>query len=91
MKVNYKLIIDKMDGNGFCSIFIRSSINDQPFKYFTGEKCKPTDWDIDKMKFKHSHNGWQNGKNILYKLHSDLQSAAHNFKLQKNYSYSSAT
>lgn len=65
MKVNYKLLIDKMDENGFCPIFVRSSISGQPLKYFTGEKCKPADWDIDKMKFKRSHNGWQDGNDLL--------------------------
>ncbi len=77
------MLTDKRDDNGFCPIFIRSSINSQPFKYFTGEKCKPADWDIDRMKFKRSHEGWQHANERLSKLRSDLESAEHNFKLQR--------
>ncbi len=47
MKVNYKLLNEKTDDNGFCPTFIRSSLNGFPLKYFTGEKCKPPDWDAE--------------------------------------------
>jgi hypothetical protein len=83
MKINYKMLTDKMDDSGFRPIFIRSSINSQAFKYFTGEKYKPADWGIDKMKFKRSHEGWQNANERLSKLSSDLETAEHNFKLQR--------
>jgi len=83
MNIKFQLIESKQDANGLCPVFLRYFYSGSDLRYFTGEKCKPTDWDIDKMKFRRSHEGWQNANERISKLRSDLESAAHNFKLQR--------
>ena len=83
MKIRFQLIESKQDANGLCPVFLRYFYSGSDFRYFTGEKCKHSDWDIDKMKCKRSHGGWQNSNERLAKLRSDLESAVHNFKLQR--------
>ena len=83
MKIRFQLIESKQDAKGLCPVFLRYFYAGSDLRYFTGEKCKSTEWDIDKMKFKRSHEGWQNANERLSKLRSDLESAAHNFKLQR--------
>lgn len=83
MNIKFQLIESKQDSNGLCPVFLRYFYSGSDLRYFTGEKCKLTDWDSDKMKFKRSHEGWQNANERLSKLRSDLESAAHNFKLQR--------
>lgn len=77
------MIESKQDANGFCPVFLCYFYSGSDLRYFTGEKCKHSDWDIDKMKFKRSHEGWQNANERLSKLRSDLESVVHNFKLQR--------
>jgi hypothetical protein len=83
MNIKFQLIEYKQDSNGLCPVFLRYFYSGSDLRYFTGEKCKLTDWDSDKMKFKRSHDGWQHANERLSKLRSDLESAAHNFKLQR--------
>ena len=83
MKIKFQLIESKQDANGLCPVFLRYFYSGSDLRYFTGEKCKSSDWDIDKMKFKRSHEGWQNANERLSKLRSDLESATHDFKLQR--------
>ncbi len=83
MKIKFQLIESKQDSNGLCPDFLRYFYSGSDLRHFTGEKCKPSEWDIDKMKFKRSHEGWQNANERLSKLRSDLESATHNFKLQR--------
>ena len=83
MIIKFQLIESKQDSNGLCPVFLRYFYSGSDLRYFTGEKCKSSDWDIDKMKLKRSHEGWQNANERLSKLRSDLESAAHNFKLQR--------
>jgi integrase/recombinase XerD len=83
MKINYKLLTDKIDEHGMCPVFIRSSLYSQPFKYFTGEKCKISDWDSVKMKFKRSHPNYQKANEIISKLNTDIEVALHDFRMRK--------
>ncbi len=83
MNVKFQLIENKKDSNGLCPIFLRYFYSGNDFRYFTGEKCKSSDWDSDKMKCKRSHDGWQMVNERLSKLRSDLESAVHHFKLQR--------
>ena len=83
MKIRFQLIESKQDVNGLCPVFMRYFYSGNDFRYFTGEKCKSSDWDIDKMKFKRSYEGWQMSNERLSKLSSDLESAIHSFKLQR--------
>ena len=83
MKIKFQLIESKQDANGLCPVFLRYFYSGSDLRYFTGEKCRSSDWDIDKMKFKRSHEGWQNASERLSKPRSDLESATHDFKLQR--------
>ena len=82
MKIKFQLIESEHDTNGLCLVFLRYFYSRSNFRYFTSEKCKIVDSDIDKMKFKRSHTGWKNAKDVLSKLRSVLETSLHNFKLQ---------
>ena len=45
------------------------------FDYYTKEKCKPTDWDADKMKFRRSMPGFQEANEHLELLIDKLRKA----------------
>ena len=81
MKVNYKLLIDKADKNGLCPLFVRSKLSGVEFKYFTGEKCLPKDWDAEKQQVKRSCSTYRNINECLNKIQMDISHYLHHCKI----------
>ena len=80
MKINLKLLTDKKDLHGLCPIFIRSKLGGKEFKYFTGEKCKPEDWDNGKVR--RSDKNYKRINECLDKVSRDIETFIHDCKLR---------
>lgn len=81
MKIHFKLLIDKIDKEGQCPIFIRSKLNGKEFKYFTGEKCNSKDWDTEKSRIKRSDKNYKKNNECLDKIERDIENYLHLCKI----------
>lgn len=81
MKTNFKLMTDKIGKNGLCPIFVSSRHNGREFKFFTGEKCKTEDWDLDSQKIKRTNKNYKNINECLDKVARDIGVYLHDSKL----------
>ena len=82
MKTNFKLMTDKIGKDGLCPIFVRSRHNGKEFKFFTGEKCKIEDWDLDSQKIKRTNKNYKNLNECLDKVSRDIGVYLHDCKLK---------
>jgi integrase/recombinase XerD len=82
MKTNFKLMTDKIGKDGLCPIFVRSKHNGKELKYFTGEKCRLEEWDIDSQKVKRINKNYKNINECLDKIARDIGVFLHDSKLK---------
>lgn len=79
MNLTFRLIEEKADKSGLCPVFVDFTYSGKRLRYFTGEKCKPSDWDSKKMKFKRSFDGYLSANDFLENLSAKLHSAYRSF------------
>ena len=80
MKINFKLFTAKIDQGGLCPIFIRSKLNGRGFVYYTGEKCKPEDWEDERVR--RTDKNYKNINECLDKVSRDIETFIHDCKLR---------
>lgn len=67
--------MSKIDKSGRVPVYLIFQHSGTQFEYYTKEKCKPSDWDIDKMKFRRSMLGYQEANEQLELLTDKLRKA----------------
>lgn len=80
MKVAFRLVESKADKSGLCPVFVDFSYSGKRLRYFTGERCAVKDWDVKKMRFRRSFDGWMSANDLLDSLEARLLSSFRNFR-----------
>jgi integrase/recombinase XerD len=74
-EIYYKQKASKLDKSGRAPIFLEFNHDAQTLVYATGEKCKLSEWDADKQKFRRSMAGYQQANEGLSVLADRLRLA----------------
>lgn len=74
-EIRFRLQNSKVDKSGRVPVYLIFQYSSTQFEYYTKEKCKPTDWDIEKMKFRRSMPGYQEANEQLELLTDKLRKA----------------
>ncbi|WP_169704803.1 Arm DNA-binding domain-containing protein [Runella slithyformis] len=79
MKLTFRLIEEKADKSGLCPVFIDFTYSGKRLRAYTGEKCKPSEWEPKKMRFRRSFDGYLSANDYLENLSVKLHSAYRSF------------
>ena len=71
MHTHFLLREDKKDSAGRCPVHFIAYFNSLRLKYATGEKCKPTEWNADKQKFRSAYPLAEEANLYLARLTTD--------------------
>lgn len=73
--IRYYLKNAKIDKSGRIPVYLIFQHSGKQFEYYTKEKCKPEQWDAEKMKFRRSMAGYQEANELLESLTDKLRKA----------------
>jgi integrase/recombinase XerD len=74
-EIRFRLQSSKTDKSGRVPVYLIFQHSSTQFDYYTKEKCKPTEWDADKMRFRRSMPGYQEANEHLELLIDKLRKA----------------
>ncbi|OIN61201.1 Arm DNA-binding domain-containing protein [Arsenicibacter rosenii] len=74
-EISFRQKLSKTDKSGKAPIFLEFYHNAQTLVLATGEKCKPSEWDPEKQKFRRTMAGYQEANDYLNQLKERLTTA----------------
>lgn len=71
MTTNFVLRVQKMDAAGRCPVYLMAYFDGLRLVHSTGEKCKPSDWNADRQKFRTAYPLAEEANQLLARLGAD--------------------